>query len=187
MRLARGAGPAALGGMRPAGPGPFIRPLLAVERAELRAWLRRQRVAWREDESNRSLAFDRNRVRRLIVPVLTQHLNPRAAHHLVEAAARVREDAAYLDALAASALETASSTANGAYVLDAEALCTADRPIAARMARMALEARRRRSTQDLGAARGGAAGAGGVPPRSLGPPATARGASPGNRITLTRA
>jgi len=139
LRLARGAGPAALGGMLAAGPGPFVRPLLAIERADLRAWLKRHRVRWREDKSNRSLAFDRNRVRHLVLPILTKHLNPRAAPHLVEAATRVREDAAYLDVLAAAALAGASRTVKGGLLLEAAALRAAARPIATRMARMALE------------------------------------------------
>lgn len=138
QRLARGAGPAALGGMLAAGPGPFLRPLLAIERAELRAWLRSHRVRWREDPSNRSLAHDRNRVRRLVLPLLAKQLNPRAARHLVDAAARVREDAAYLDALAAGILEGASRTADGALVLDA-AVLSGERPVAARVARLALQ------------------------------------------------
>jgi tRNA(Ile)-lysidine synthase TilS/MesJ len=140
LRLARGAGPSALGGMHPAGPGPFVRPLLAIERAELRAWLRRHRLPWREDPSNRSLAFDRNRLRHLVLPVLTKHLNPRAARHLVDAATRVRDDAAYLDALAAGILEAASRTVNGALVLDAVVLRGAERPIASRLGRLALQA-----------------------------------------------
>jgi hypoxanthine phosphoribosyltransferase len=140
LRLARGAGPAALGGMLPAGPGPFVRPLLGIERAELRAWLRGHRVPWREDPSNRSLTFDRNRLRHLVLPVLTEQLNPRAARHLVDAAARVREDAAYLDALAAGMLETAARTVNGALVLDAALLHGAERPIASRLGRLALQA-----------------------------------------------
>lgn len=140
LRLARGAGPAALGGMLAAGPGPFVRPLLAIERADLRAWLKRHRVRWREDESNRSLAFDRNRVRRLVVPVLTKHLNPRAVHHLVEAAARVREDAAYLDALAAGILQGASRVEDGVLHFDASTLRDTDHPIASRLARLALQA-----------------------------------------------
>ena len=139
QRLARGAGPAALGGMLAEGPGAFVRPLLAIERAELRAWLRRHRVPWREDPSNRSLAHDRNRVRRLVLPILAKQLNPRAARHLVDAAARVREDAAYLDALAAGILEGASRTVEGALHLDAEVF-RAEPPIASRLGRMALAA-----------------------------------------------
>jgi len=139
LRLARGAGPAALGGMLAAGPGPFVRPLLALERTELRAWLRRRRLPWREDPSNRSMAFDRNRLRHLVLPVLTRHLNRQAARHLADAAARVREDAAYLDALAAGILEGAARKEDGALVLDAGVLA-GDRPVVSRVARMALEA-----------------------------------------------
>ena len=140
LRLARGAGPSALAGMLPAGPGPFVRPLLSLERGELRSWLRRRRVPWREDPSNRSLLHDRNRVRRLVLPLLTKHLNPRAAQHLVDAAARVREDAAYLDALAAGILEGASRTVAGTFLLDVAVLTAAERPIASRVARLALQA-----------------------------------------------
>ncbi|HEX5043359.1 MAG TPA: tRNA lysidine(34) synthetase TilS [Candidatus Polarisedimenticolaceae bacterium] len=139
LRLARGAGPAALGGMLAAGPGPFVRPLLGIERAELRAWLGRHRVPWREDPSNRSSTFDRNRLRHLVLPVLTEHLNPRAARHLVDAAARVREDAAYLDALAAGILETAARRKDGALLLDA-AVLQGDVPVVSRVARLALQA-----------------------------------------------
>jgi hypothetical protein len=59
----------------------------------------------------------------------------------VEAAARVREDAVYLDALAARALSAATRAPRGGkgLLLDATALCAAERPIATRMARMALE------------------------------------------------
>jgi tRNA(Ile)-lysidine synthase len=139
LRLVRGGGPASLGGMREAGPGPFVRPLLAIERAALRTWLARHGVAFREDPSNRSLRFDRNRLRRLVVPLLAQHLNPRAARHLAAAGARLREDADYLDTLAAQALREASRPGEG-VVLDARALRQAPPPLGARMARMALEA-----------------------------------------------
>jgi hypothetical protein len=44
-------------------------------------------------------------VRRLVVPTLAKALNPAAARHLVEAAGRLREDAAYLDALARERFE----------------------------------------------------------------------------------
>src|SRR6185436_5257565 len=79
MRFARGAGPTALSGMAPAGPGPFVRPLLGIEREALRAWLARRKISFRRDPSNAEERFDRNRVRRLVVPVLSRALNPAAA------------------------------------------------------------------------------------------------------------
>lgn len=140
MRLARGAGPGSLSAMSPAGPGPFVKPLLGLERAALRAWLGRRRLRFRDDPTNRSLAFDRNRVRRLVVPVLARALNPAAARHLVEAAARLREDAAFLDAQAEGLFEVIAKPRGGVLKIEASALAAIPRPLAARIARIALEA-----------------------------------------------
>jgi len=109
MRLARGAGPTALLGMREAGPGPIVRPLLDVERAALRSWLARRRIDYREDPSNESLRFERNRVRKLVMTVLAAKVNPKAARHIVEGMRRLREDADYLDAAARAAAETSGA------------------------------------------------------------------------------
>jgi tRNA(Ile)-lysidine synthase len=140
MRLARGAGPAALAAMQPAGPGPFMKPLLGLERAALRAWLGKRGLAFRDDPSNESLAYDRNRVRRLIIPALAKALNPAAARHLVEAAARLRDDAMFLDAQAEGLFAVIATRRGSALKLDATALCALPRPLAARVARIALEA-----------------------------------------------
>ena len=74
MRLARGSGLDGLAAMAPltvhAVPGPsgprtltVVRPLLDVAKARLRATLERRGVAWIEDPSNRSPAFERPRLR----------------------------------------------------------------------------------------------------------------------------
>jgi tRNA(Ile)-lysidine synthase len=139
MRLVRGAGPTALAAMAPAGPGPFVKPLLGLERAALRSWLAKRRLPYLEDPSNESLAFDRNRVRRLVVPVLSQALNPAAARHLVEAAARLREDAALLDAQARDRFCGMASRRGKVLALDASDLSALPHPLAARVARIALE------------------------------------------------
>jgi tRNA(Ile)-lysidine synthase len=140
MRLARGAGPTALLAMRPAGPGPFVKPLLGVERAALRSWLRKKRIPFRDDPSNESQAFDRNRVRRLVVPTLAKAVNPAAARHLVEAAGRLREDAACLDALARENFEAISGRRAEVLVLQAAALAALPHALAARVALLALVA-----------------------------------------------
>jgi len=123
MRLARGAGPTALLGMREAGPGPIVRPLLDIERESLRAWLARRRIAFRDDPSNDSLRFTRNRVRRLVMPVLAAKINAKAARHIVEGMRRLREDADYLDAAARAAVEAQGRAA----------LATLPKPLAERV------------------------------------------------------
>jgi tRNA(Ile)-lysidine synthase len=140
MRLARGAGLTALSGMDPSGPDPFVRPLLGIERAELRAWLRRRGLPHREDPTNRSLVFERNRVRRLVLPALASALNPRAARHLAEAAGRFREDARLLDDLAKRGLaRLVEDVPRGGLTIRARQLARAPGPLAARIARLALE------------------------------------------------
>lgn len=140
MRLARGAGPTALAGMEERGPGPFVRPLLGIERADLRAWLRRHGLRHREDPSNRRLCYDRNRLRRLVLPALAEALNPRAARHLAEAAERLREDSRLLDALAARRLARLAGCVPGSgLAIDALGLARTQRPLATRIARLLLE------------------------------------------------
>lgn len=139
MRLIRGAGATALTGMAESGPGPIVRPLLAIERVALRSYLKRREASFREDPSNRDLRFDRNRVRHLVLPLLTDQLNPRAARHLVHAAGKFREDALHLDALAEAAFEELSQRDRfGRVVLDAERLARLSPVVAKRLARLAL-------------------------------------------------
>jgi tRNA(Ile)-lysidine synthase len=64
MRLLAGAGPRGLAGIRPRR-GRFVRPLLAVTRAELVAWLAAAGLRFRTDSSNADPRFLRNRLRRL--------------------------------------------------------------------------------------------------------------------------
>jgi tRNA(Ile)-lysidine synthase len=139
MRLVRGAGAKALTGMAPSGPGPFVRPLLAIERAELREFLKRHDLSYRDDPSNRDLRYDRNRVRRLVLPVLTEALNPRAARHIVKAAQRFREDAEHLDAAAEVALHAcAHRDGSGRLALDTLRLNDLAPTLGRRLARLAL-------------------------------------------------
>jgi tRNA(Ile)-lysidine synthase len=139
MRLARGAGPSALAGMAESGPGPFVRPLLGIERAELRGYLERRGIEFREDPTNRDLRFDRNRVRRLVLPTLTEALNPRAARHVVDAAERLRGDARYLDDLAAEQYRAMRRRLEGGGLrISAGRLAETPRPLAMRIARLAL-------------------------------------------------
>ena len=139
MRLARGAGTTALTGMAESGPGRVVRPLLALERGALRGYLDRRKLAFREDPTNRDLRFDRNRVRRVVLPLLADNLNPRVAKHLVNAARRFREDALHLDSLAEAAFEGLSRRdRSGRLVLDARRLADLSPVVAKRLARLAL-------------------------------------------------
>ncbi|HEV7301830.1 MAG TPA: tRNA lysidine(34) synthetase TilS [Tepidisphaeraceae bacterium] len=69
LRLMRGAGPAGLRGMAAVsanGDLTLLRPLLAVPPQSLRAYLAQLGQPWREDASNASPCYRRNRVRNLL-------------------------------------------------------------------------------------------------------------------------
>ena len=104
MRLIRGAGPKGLGGIHPrivvgegAGDsgGEIIRPLLAFRRRELVAYLTEIEQGWREDATNSDTAFTRNRVRKLLVPLLEKEFNPAVAENLAELADIARGEQDY--------------------------------------------------------------------------------------------
>lgn len=120
LQLLRGAGPAGLAAM-PAvgmlGGHLLVRPLLEVSGSALRAWLRGQRLAWVEDESNRLERHDRNYLRAQVLPRLlarwpaaartvgrSARLQAEAQGLLEELGRADVERAAVGEALAASAL-----------------------------------------------------------------------------------
>jgi tRNA(Ile)-lysidine synthase len=76
IRLLRGASPGGLAGMKSIGPSPWsdkvqlVRPLLTFSRREIEAHAWACDLKHREDESNRSLRFLRNRVRHELIPLL---------------------------------------------------------------------------------------------------------------------
>ena len=97
LRLGRGAGLTGLAGMAPRR-GRWIKPLLECPRMDLEHDLRAAGITWREDRSNRSRAYARNRVRRDVVPALARALWPdveaaRARRALARRAVRAAESA----------------------------------------------------------------------------------------------
>lgn len=90
MRLARGSGTAGLAAPRPvqrqADGRVHVRPLLTVTKRELTEALNAAGATWREDASNATDAFFRNRVRRTVLPAW----QAAAGRDVVAGAARAR-------------------------------------------------------------------------------------------------
>ncbi len=86
-RFLRGSGLAGLAGMRLVTGDGLIRPLLTSGRDEIRHWALADGIQWREDTSNASGTFARNRLRNETIPHLTQHFNPRLESVLSDNAA----------------------------------------------------------------------------------------------------
>ncbi|MDQ3676603.1 MAG: tRNA lysidine(34) synthetase TilS [Actinomycetota bacterium] len=101
-RLAASPGRRALLGM-PERDGLLVRPLLRFTRAQTVAHCTARGLAWREDASNDDLAYARNRARANLVPALRE-LHPAAEANVVRTAQLLREEAAVLDEVVATAL-----------------------------------------------------------------------------------
>ncbi len=79
LRLARGAGPDALAGVRRKRPDAIVRPFLAVTRAQLALCAAHFAVPWLTDPSNADLKVTRNHLRHRVLPVLEAALPGAAA------------------------------------------------------------------------------------------------------------
>jgi tRNA(Ile)-lysidine synthase len=101
--ILRGSGLAGLGGIHPRA-GKSVRPLLAVSRADLRAYLKAQKQTWREDDSNRDTSKMRARIRKRLIPLLQKEFQPQVVEHLASLANHAREDETLLQELAGAQL-----------------------------------------------------------------------------------
>src|SRR4051794_22832140 len=104
-RLAASPGRRALLGMAERD-GRLVRPLLCATRDETAAHCRARGLAWREDPSNGSPAFARNRVRATLLPAL-RSLHPAAEANVLRTLNLLRDEAAVLDAVVDAALADA--------------------------------------------------------------------------------
>lgn len=112
LKLCRGAGRGALGGIRevvplaelaPGSPVPVqkvVRPLLRASRQEVLNYLQRHQVMWCEDESNADRAYLRNRVRHDLLPLLEREYNPRVRDAVCRTMDVLTEEDEWLDGLA---------------------------------------------------------------------------------------
>jgi tRNA(Ile)-lysidine synthase len=104
MRMIRGTGPRGLGGIYPRivvehedgeGRGEIVRPLLGTRRHELENYLKSLKQPWREDATNADCKFTRNRVRKLVLPLLEREFNPSIVDGLSELAEIARDEEDY--------------------------------------------------------------------------------------------
>jgi tRNA(Ile)-lysidine synthase len=96
-RLASSPSRRALLGMRPR-EGHLVRPLLGFTREETAAYCVERGLRWREDESNASPTYARNRIRAEVVPAL-RAVHAAAEENVLAVARILREEGEVLDAL----------------------------------------------------------------------------------------
>jgi len=96
MRILRGTGARGLAGIFPVQEKKhLVRPLLAVTRREIEAYLTAIGQPWREDSTNQDLAHTRNRIRHELLPLMERDFNPAIRHTLADLAEVARGEAEY--------------------------------------------------------------------------------------------
>jgi tRNA(Ile)-lysidine synthase len=139
FRFLRGAATAGLSGVRPITREGIARPLIGVERSQVEQFLQARGIAWREDSTNHSLEFARNRIRHQLLPTLARDWNPAIVRALAQTADWALAEEAYwetgVDRLAALHLQP------GDGFVRLKTACLHDLPLAAarRLVRRAME------------------------------------------------
>jgi len=136
-RLVRGAGTRGLSAMAPArridGALWLVRPLLAVTRADIEAYVAARGLAVVRDPTNDDRAYRRSRLRHEVLPLLRRE-RPDVDRALAETCDRLRADADALDAVAADAL---AGIRDADATLDAAALARLPEALFARVVTVA--------------------------------------------------
>ena len=129
LRVIRGAGLRGLAGIHPTlvveddeGEvyGEIVRPLLTTRRRDLECYLRELGQAWRDDATNLSTKFTRNRVRHLLLPLLEKEFNPSVAETLGDVAQIARGEEDYWDNEVAGWMGTAVHWSEPAWAKKSE-------------------------------------------------------------------
>lgn len=138
FRFLRGSGATGLAAIRPVTDRGLVRPLIEIERPEILRFLGDRAIAWREDASNATLDFARNRIRHQLLPQLVREWNPALADTLAHTADLSLAEEAYwrteIDRLAGLHL----TSRGGAILVSAGALAGLPLAAARRLVRHAI-------------------------------------------------
>lgn len=139
FRFLRGSGTAGLAAIRPVTAEGIVRPLLEIGRDEVRQFLRAGGLAWREDSTNASPRFARNRIRRDLLPQLRADWNPAIETTLARTAEWARGEEAWWETEIARLAGELLEEQDGRIVIQAAALRKLPPAPARRLVRHAFE------------------------------------------------
>ena len=94
LRMCRGSSPGHLAGLR-VHSSPYWRPLLSVNKAQIRAYANSFQIPFREDQSNFKNNYSRNTIRNQIIPQL-ENIYPHASQRIARAATQAQQIADWI-------------------------------------------------------------------------------------------
>jgi tRNA(Ile)-lysidine synthase len=97
LNILRGSGLDGLKGFLPMRENKYIRPLMEVSRQDIQDFLCKNGVEYREDSSNHSKVYLRNRIRNELIPCLKEKYNPQIEQNLVRMAEIIRRDDEFIN------------------------------------------------------------------------------------------
>ncbi len=104
MRLLRGSSLEGLKGIPPLRGGKFIRPLMELSRPEIMDYLKKNKLVYRQDRTNKDTKLLRNKIRIKLIPFLKKEFNPRLEMSLTQTAEILRREDDFLKYCVAQAL-----------------------------------------------------------------------------------
>lgn len=96
LGLLRGSGTRSLAGI-PARRGPYLRPLLGLNREQIEQICRQAGLSWWQDASNTDVRYRRNLIRHRVLPMLEAELGAHLPQALASSASLAAQDADALD------------------------------------------------------------------------------------------
>ena len=139
FRFLRGSGATGLAAIHPVTPGGIVRPLIEIDRREIDSFLRERGIPWREDSSNATLDFARNRIRHQLLPQLAREWNPALTETLAHTADLSLAEEAYWQAEMERLADLHLSRREGAVLMSAATLAALPLAAARRLVRHAIQ------------------------------------------------
>ena len=96
FQMFRGSGPRGLSGIHPKREY-VIRPILFAEGREIEEYVRENKLAYCEDQTNYSEDYSRNKLRLRVFPYVEREINNRAKAHVAKAAQKIALQNAYVE------------------------------------------------------------------------------------------
>ncbi len=143
MHLARGSGIQGLSGIPVSRSLPpsctIVRPLRYIRRSDVRAYAREHGVLWRDDSTNESDVFLRNRIRHHVMPALRDAVGGHVAEGIDRSAEHLRTIASFIDEAVGVAMPGVVFRRGDAITVDLPGLDALHEAVALEVLRRGLE------------------------------------------------